>query len=46
MKNEEMDVFARAFLFLYSAALKQEGIEADLTVTRIPNTRTGGETNS
>ena len=37
MKNEEMDVFARALLFLYTAALEQEGIKANLSITRIPD---------
>lgn len=32
MKNEELDVFVRASLFLYTAALKREGIKADLKV--------------
>lgn len=44
MKNEEMDVFARAFLFLYSTTLRDNGIEAELIVSRI--TDTGGDTNA
>ncbi len=32
MKNEELDIFIKASLFLYTAALKREGIKADLKV--------------
>lgn len=34
MENEELDVFARALLFLYSAVLEKEGLEADLRVVK------------
>lgn len=36
MDEREGDVFQRALLFLYTAALRQEGIEAQLTVTQVP----------
>ncbi len=34
MENEEMDVFARALLFLYKTALEEIGVAADLRVVR------------
>lgn len=37
MKNEELDVFDRALLFLYTAALREAGIEAKLKVVKVPD---------
>lgn len=34
MKDNSMDVFARAFLYIYQARLENMGLKADLKVVR------------
>lgn len=41
MDEREGDVFQRALLFLYTTALRNAGIEAQLTVTRVPGSEKG-----